>query len=353
MSIEKALERLRAADPAAVAEPVWEGPPAVLDDVPRRRPVAVMLAAAAAVVLVAGIAVALAVGRGSGSTDAQKAPTQGAGPPSQPVPARTLITPGAADPSSALTRALLTRLLASTRLPAHSVRVSSAPVSVLRNPSTDSGYSTHEIRLTRWFTAPGSVSAASAYFSAHPPRGTTLGSQGTDDDVVNVEFDGGSRSEVASSSVTVVVDIAPYRGGVAVRIDAYAFWLPSRTTDSIIGVPTSAVATVTVAGQAYRKPRTVTRHLTGSTAARLAHEIDDLPGGVEMVHSCPALFVTVTETLSFSTPRGTYVVRPTNSQCGQTTELRTPGGRTYPLGLGTLFTDVLSALGLPENYGQR
>lgn len=322
---------------------------------PRRRRVAV---AASAVVLTAAAAAVVVASLHGGSPRA--AATAGAGAHRTAAhrtaqPDNRIIRAGSPDPDWARTVAAVARLMAGTPVLPHAQRLSHAPVPALAEVMSEPGYSSHIVRWTSWWTAPGSVHAALSYFNTHRPPGLSAdGSGSTGGPGVGTQdlFYGGVPTS-AYESPTVDVEVATFGSGVAVRVDAYAVWLPSRTADSIIHDPTSVTVTLQARSLIGSKPpSTVRKTLPAGAAGRLGRLVNGLDGGVFIAHGCPAMSVEVDDTLVFRTAHGAFTVRDSTNPCADTASVRTPAGRQYLLQRGTLHEAVLAALDL-RSFGGR
>ena len=267
--------------------------------------------------------------------------------------ADTQPTAGAAggDPHYRQTVDLVQRLLAQAPVLPHAQRRTTAPAASLAHAYSSHGTTDHEVRRTAWWVAPGSVVVAARFYRSHVIPGMTPESHGTDTsgDWADVSFDAHSTDATDVPSLDATMVAVP--AGVAVRVDAFAIWLPSRRGTSRIADPTSVV--VTAHGEWFDRPaRTVARTFGATDARRLAKVVDGLGTAVRTVHSCPPAPV-LTDTLVFRTPRGTYRVDNPNSSCGDVVELTAPGGSRTGLAYGHLHEAVLAALGLPEDYFAR
>ena len=198
----------------------------------------------------------------------------------------------------------------------------------------------------------GTVHAALTYFTTHRPDGLTAdGSGSTGGPATSARRTSSTwgRPKSAYASPTVDVEVASFGSGVAVRVDTYAVWLPSRTSDSMLHDSTSVTVTLQAHSLIGSKRSTdVRKTLPAAAAERLGRLVDgsrrgrvhraQLPGDVGRgrrhagVPHCA---------------RRLHRARPGTNPCADTASLRTPAGRHYLLQRGTLHAAVLAALHLP------
>lgn len=321
----------------------------------RRRPLAPGLAVAA--VLALALAVTVLALRGSNHSSglpAGSGGTQPAGsslPPGPSVAAQS--TSAAGDPQAAA-QAKIQAALDSAPLPA------SAVSSDTDLPSVKDGFSTsaspNEVRKSLYWTAPGTVDAAISYLRNHPPAGMMSQSYGSGSDgQQDIEF---ATTPDDPSGYPVELDyyLAPYGSGVALRVDAWTTWVPARPDWSIVPADATSVD-LTVVREAYNVDPpgapTVQRTLTGDALAQLADTLNALPSRApEGVHSCPAMLVRASELAVFHTPAGDIRVTRQMDNCSFNATITAPPRTDEAYVSGNDFTEaVLSALGLPSNYG--
>lgn len=251
---------------------------------------------------------------------------------------------------------LLTALLASVPVLPGAIRRDTAPTPSLAQPSSEPA-SANLLDRHEWWTAPGSADAVLAYFHAHPPRGTTFSGTATSGNTRTGAVGASSLSYDAldtsyAREVQAQVSVVAFHGGVALRADAQAIWVPARDPGTRIVGPTSVAVTVLRA----RTPRgpgapTVRRTLTGHDAAVLADVVNTLPVTTPGFTSCPADFPGLTDTLGFATRSGAVAVVADLTGCAGV-QVRPPHGRAHFFGAGGLDATLMRLLGLPKNYGQ-
>lgn len=313
-------------------------PPFTLDaatlrsDSRRRRFVAPLIAAA--VVLAIAIPAALLINRNS--------PPHPAGS-SRPV-----------DSHQAAFRAAAEILATAPALPG-ATRRDRAPVPALARASSIEG--AQHVQRTGFWTAPGTVAAATTYLQAHPPKGMRLFS--TDEPGVpelrTLGFQAGAFRWLEYTIVS-------YRSGVAVRADALVFWAPRRSPADTVPASATSVDVVVVRTdpQQHRGAATVRRTLTGDQARALAAYVNRLPRAIPTFYaSCPPNLGGQhwTDTLVFHSagPAARLVVDL--ASCGSATfqvGKRTPIqlSRGYSGDVAPIDHAIMQALGLPPNYGR-
>lgn len=321
-------------------------PDALLANAPRRRRYLAPALAAAAVVAIA-VPVALFVVRDSGTTPADNSPTAGS---EAPAPPTTVADPEA----DAINR--ITAALDAAPLPPDAVRSDTE-----LKPVADgfSGSGPNDVRRTGWWTAPGSVSGAITDLKEHPPAGmTALGSESAPGDYEGLEF-ATTPGDPAAYPVELDYYLAPYEGGIAVRIDAWTTWAPNRPDWSFI--PTDATSVdLTVVRDPLNPDHpelggapTVERTLTGNDLTQLADTLNALPPRApEGVHSCPAMLVQAREVAVFHAPEGDIRIVRNGGGCAfNATIVPPPGADEVYVDGGDFANAVLAALGLPKDYG--
>jgi hypothetical protein len=321
-------------------------PDAVLAGVPRRRRYLAPLLAAAAVAAIA-VPIALFAVRDSGTTPS-KSPTAGTEAPAPP--------PVVADPKGdAIDR--ITTALDAAPLPPGAVRSDTGLESVVEPLSIS--MSPNQVRRTSWWTAPGDVSPAIDYMKAHPPTGLKLQgwAGGGSDDRQEVDF-ADSPSDPASYPLEIDYDMAPYDGGIAIRIDAWTIWAPNRPEWSFVPADATSVD-LTVVRDSLNPDHPdlggapmVERTLSGEALTQLADALNALPSRApEGIHHCPAIFIEAHDVAVFHTPRGNIRMEH-GSFCAWNAVITPPPGVDEVYLSGGDFTNaVLAALGLPDNYG--
>ena len=322
-------------------------PDALLAGAPRsRRYLAPTLAAAAVVAIAVPIAVFLV--RDSGTTPVDNSPTAGSQAPAPPT--------AVADPKGdAIDR--ITAALDAAPLPPDAVR-SDTELAPVKNGFTTSD-SPNEVRQTAWWTAPGEVDAAISYLKAHPPAEMTkLATENGSGGDQGIEFET-TPNDPAAYPVELDYDVAPYNGGIAVRIDSWTTWVADRPDWSFVPADATSVD-VTVVRDSLNPDQpelggapTVERTLTGDELTQLADVINALPPRApEGVHSCPAILVSARDTAVFHSPAGDIRIVRNMVGCAFNATITPPPGADEVYVNGSDFTDaVLAALGLPKDYG--
>lgn len=341
--VARALDELRRADPARDLEPAAPAvTSALLTEVchrsteteteteiealaiaPARPRYRVGLAGVAA----AAVAVAVAVGVAITGPYPDDSSTTSPGPGT-----------GAHD---ANTRAVVARNLGNvTPLPG-STRVASAPFDVLNEPASRPAVD-HLVDRAAFWTAPGTIAAAIAFYQAHPPAGMAL--TGTESagpgNAAGAEqgltFEG--RSTARTQSPQIQVRVVPYRSGVVVRVDSMAIAVAPKPASASVG----AVTSVDVAVLRPHAAPTVRRTLSGLPAQRLADAVDALPVRPLGQYGC-GMDRGFTDQLIF---RSSHRVREVVVRLGCVgVEI---GDTTLN---GTVDLQVTAALGIPADYG--
>lgn len=322
-------------------------PDAILARAPRRRRYLAPALAAAAVLAIA-VPIAVAISRGSGTPTATSTAI-GSGSPTPPATV--------SDPEGdAIAR--ITAALAAAPLPAGSTEVAHS-IAGLDTPFSMST-SPNQVRRTSWWTAPGDVSAAIAYMKEHPPTGMHLQgwASGGSDDRQEVDF-ADNPSDPASYPIEIEYYMAPYQGGIALRVDAVTTWAPSRPAWSVVpGDAASADLTVVRDSLNPDRPElggapTVQRTLTGAALTQLADALNALPARApEGIHSCPAMLVNARDLAVFHTPAGDIRIVRNGGGCAFNATITAAAGAGEVYVNGADFTNaLLTALGLPKNYG--
>jgi hypothetical protein len=157
------------------------------------------------------------------------------------------------------------------------------PLSVLARPPVQPG-SDHLIQRTRWWTAPGSTDRAIAYLRAHLPQRLT------GPDTVGRNSDGSQwlthavPDTGAYADAQLVIEVAADTGGVAMRADGQAIWLPTRPVGGYLPADVASVDVTLDRGPAMP---TLHRTLPGTPARRLVSLINGLPVWPPGTYSCP------------------------------------------------------------------
>jgi hypothetical protein len=325
---------------------------------PRRGLLAPVLAAAAIVAVAVTIAALVGRDAPAHTPSGRSAPARPAGRTSQPpssIDAGENERQHAADlVARDVTAEVVPRLLAAAPVVPGATRVAHAPVKALRQPM-ETPASPNLVRRTRWWTAPGTMADAIAYYGAHPPGGTkkdgsstAAGPGGTTAEGVSFGPSGGRwLRPTVYTELELLVSVAPTAHGVAIRVDADAIWLPQRTpAEHIPGDVTSVHVVVDRNGH----PVTVRRTLRAAEARSLATVVNGLPVSTPGEFSCPADFGGQ-DRLTFHGARGDVQVDADTSGCAGVTVGRQSEHNPPLSGGRTLDHAVLRALGLPANYG--
>jgi hypothetical protein len=257
------------------------------------------------------------------------------------------------DPHFAATLAAVEQALAASPTLPGATEQQTAPVATLDDASGVPGSNTL-IDRARFWTAPGSIDAAIAYFTAHPPVGSTLDGTGTSggpggatvNELMFATQSGPATNGLADNGVGYLVQVVGNGDGVAVRVDVQAIWVPSKPAVELIGQVSSVAVVVNRNGQAP----TVSRTLTGAPAQQLADAIDALQVDGLGTRSCPASFGFV-DTLTFDADSGRAVVASVIAD-GCAGVGMTVDGAKQPQLAGGVDGQVLSEMGLPSNYGR-
>jgi hypothetical protein len=244
----------------------------------------------------------------------------------------------------------VTDLLALLPVLPGAVPIDQPPVTALGQPFESAG-TENLIDQARLWTAPGTVEQAMAYVKAHAqPRlvvSVVESSHGGNTPAVSgVTLDpvAGYPSD-AFAELSGIVTIVAYRGGVAMRADAQAVWLPERTAAQQIPAGVTAVDVVVERGT---RAVTVRRTLTGEAARSLARLVNGLPTLSPGTRFCPAYHFGFTDVLTF---RGVGSPIAVTAEVGGCQSVQVGGAAGPLLEAGGLDAAVLRALGLPSNYG--
>jgi hypothetical protein len=232
-----------------------------------------------------------------------------------------------------------------------------APTTALDEPSGILSNGNLIDRAAFW-TAPGTLADAISYFVANPPTGTTLDGTGTAGNANTNTIDEQSLTflftapSAGSEDAQLQIAVVPLGSGVAIRVDAAASWLPTKSAAEYIGLVTSVDVTVyrtaLGAGGTPAAP-TVRRTLTGAAAQRLAAAIDALPVDTPGVRHCPSGRGFSDELLFHAAGR---TINATNTVGGCGGVSLTADGTTLPRLAGGIDSEIMAALGLPTNYGE-
>ncbi len=357
-----ASERLRAADPAPVVNGTWAESPAraiahqrladegadVINigrsDVPRRRQTLWPSVAAAAVLAVA-LGVAALEWHGT-----DRAPT---------ASGSTSTDPTTSSEQKRKTEALLDSLLAEVPEVPGARTADTSPSHLLDGAQSWTG-SPNTVDRHRWWTAPGTVDDVCQYLHDHRPTGllatgTTSSNDPKSGEYVEMLAWEGYGTDYATY-VEVQVAVTEVDGGVGIRADAQAIWLPVRDPADVLGEVTSVDVTITrtiYGGGVVPGGPTVRRTLTGADAQTLATLVDGLTEDMVPARGCVNQLGHFVDAFTFRTVSGrTLEVTAAVSGCPQVT-VSVPGRPDLLLVAGTLDTEALHLLGLPADYGYR
>jgi hypothetical protein len=320
----------------------------------RRRSVAPGVAAAGVAVLAATVVVLALRGPDSPSRAGVGGPlgTLQPGSTGATEPVATQSSAASDDPKAAAL-AEIAAALEGAPLPPDAVR-SDSPL-----PPLDDGFVTsaspNEVRTSRFYTAPGTVSEAFDYVKGHPPTDMSMQSYGSGPQEQDIEF-ATAPTDPASYPVELDYYLVPYRSGIALRVDAWTTWAPNRPPWSLIPADATSVD-LTVVRDAYNdQPAgapTVQRTLTGDALAKLAATLNALPARApEGVHSCPAMLMRASELAVFHTPDGDIRVSHPMDNCSFNAIITAPPSKDEVyVGGNDVTAAVLAALGLPADYG--
>lgn len=262
-----------------------------------------------------------------------------------------------ADPHEAAIRTAQT-IIATAPTPPGASQVDQSPLAALNQPAETPG--AQHVQETRFWTAPGSVADAISYLSAHLPQ--------------NMRSDGGGSLSGPDIPTTRTLDfqagdfrsleysVVSYRGGIAIRADARVLWAPRRSpADTVPGSVSSVdVLVLRQNPQLHQGAPTVRRTLTGTAARALSNFVNLLPRAVPTGYiSCPADIggERWSDELVFHSGGPSARVEVNLAGCASATFAI--GHRksiqlsfTYPGAIAGIDRQILSALGLPANYGR-
>lgn len=312
-------------------------PDVLLAEAPqRRRYLAPVLAAA----VVVGVAVSVAVfATRGGSTSGP------AGSPTSDV---------AVPEAKAAALHNLNDLLDQVSLPPGAQRLDPGPNWL---PVPDHGTSPNELDVARFFTVPGTCCIALNYVGAHLPEGMKEDSGGSSSDGTH---DVESVTYVSPDKTYLSYSVADYHGDeVVMRVDAQTTWVAGRPDWSYVPADATSVD-ITIVRAALNPDHpefggapTVQRTLTGEALTRLADALNALAAQPpEGVHSCPAILVDSRDLAVFHTPTGDIRMMRNGGGCSFNATITAPPNTDDVYVNGADFTGaVLTALGLPRNYG--
>lgn len=309
----------------------------------RRRRGWVMPAVAAAAVAAIAVPTAVFLTRGSSPNAPQtsRSTTPAARPPM--------------DPRQAAIQTAKALLRKATVLPA-AQQVAHRPLRALNHPGAGVA-AINLVDRAKFWTAPGTVSGALAYWRKHPPADFTLSSSEYDGgpdrtpyhSLVFTPNDVSSRSsrQGVSPGSWLAYGVVAFHGGVAVRADALVSWTPSRSPADMVS---SSVSSVDVVVGRTNAP-TVRHTLTGEAAHQLAAAVNRLPRSVPIGQIPGCTGWDGSDTLVFHSSGTTVHVSVDVGGTCPTITFRA-GHRPSIQLAGNLDQTVLTALGLPASYGR-
>jgi hypothetical protein len=276
----------------------------------------------------------------------------GAGP-SPAASGTVVVTPIGADVySAAAAETKADAMFAYVRLP-DATHVAAMPQGVLDGPPQQPDVS-HLVDHHRFWTAPSTLSAFTAWVKAHPPEGFTIDgwSGGGSFPETGVEFYAGVRD----GHTEILVSAQPAKHGLDVRVDTQVIWLSPKTGAEQI--PTSvSTATVDYTGPVSSppipadttpKPHHAHRVLVGTQLAAIVADLDALSLGTPGTEwSCPMDFG---EQAIIGVRFGGRTVTFTDSLsgCGFVEVAANGHPQPYLLGSNQLTIDIYAAIGVTE-----
>lgn len=159
-----------------------------------------------------------------------------------------------------------------------------APLPALRQQTNGPAQPEVVVR-SRWWTAPGTVEAALSYFDAQRQAGLTRTETDgpvTDHGVISQGLAFSAPDAVAYTQARLALTVIAVDGGVAVRAEASAVWLPARTAAEHIPASATSVDVVLTRGAAITR-----RSLSGIAVQRIADPLNRLTVYPPGTYSCP------------------------------------------------------------------
>jgi hypothetical protein len=208
---------------------------------------------------------------------------------------------------------------------------------------------TNRVAATKWWIAPGTTTHAFHYIETHNSRDMTKGGwAGSASHPSAVFFYATKRWSQPRyyEGLQVQVMAVRFHGGVALRVDVMAKWLPRRTADQFVPLD---VTSVLVELNRADRAAPVRRQLAAADARRLAVAVNDEPARSPGPHTCPAGNGFV-DTFTFAAP-GRRIVVHADVSCSSM--IISVNGRWTGIELWATKIDrrVLQILRLPKNYG--
>lgn len=238
--------------------------------------------------------------------------------------------------------------------------VNASPTAALDHADSSPDYE-NLLDHTRWWTAPGTMADAIAYFKARPPAGRAWGGGGQATEGMRYFGDTGTVTMMTLNTADGYIDhalltvtVVAHGDGVAIREDAQLVWTPTRlATQSVPCTITSVTVKLSrISDDDSVAAKPVIRTLNSGSARRLAAVVNSLAmqarGGTCNGLSTPDVF----DELTF-TGHPSITVKLVLGQCGGTATFSADGIDQPPLSdpKESLNTAVLKELGLPANYG--
>ncbi|MGI8879757.1 MAG: hypothetical protein ACR2KJ_04445 [Jatrophihabitans sp.] len=158
-----------------------------------------------------------------------------------------------------------------------------APTVALQHPFEQVS-SDNLVQTTKWWTAPGSVDDAIDYLKSHVP--VSLSGTGSASGVDFQALVWGSTGTDAISNPQVLIEVVEHDGGVAIRADAQAVWIPSKPAIALLPAHPVSIE-VTVVGPLPEHQQVGHGTLTSADAARVVQSINALPVVTPGRYSCP------------------------------------------------------------------
>lgn len=205
----------------------------------------------------------------------------------------------------------------------------------------------NEVRRTTWWTAPGTPGTAAEYVLRHDLAGMN-GSGRAFDPGGAAQFLNFTSKRLDIARLELDYVIVADGSGVAIRVDAWTTWVPSRprwsyVPDSVTSVDVS-ITSVDLSSGGPKPGPTVRRNLTGAGARSLAEAVNAFPAVPLVGHSCPIATAYLSDLAVFNSDEGT--LRIEYDFCGAVTVTR-PGSGESAVAIGGDFDGALrAALGL-------
>jgi hypothetical protein len=309
------------------------------------------VAGVAGLTLLAGAVLSGCAGSNSAVSNSAAASPSSAGPTSagngsSGPPSNTGGSVGAS-PQVVAASAEADRLLAAVPVEPGARQLDSAPPGL---PATQTRIVAPDGAVLRsaWFSQPGSVESATAYFDAHVPAGTTLQRPASGSTPGTVTYRAPATANYLSAGLSLTV--ISIGDGVAVRAVAMVVPVGGTGATGSAGVIPAEVTAVDITLEGPNSSKPFGRTLTGVPAAGLAAAVNGLrqptPGSV----SCMA-DSGFREILVFHAGGSTVTVTVKTDPCGSV-KVVNAGISQVLSGAGTLDRAVLAALRLPSGYGR-